>query len=129
MTRLFRIIVPVSDIEAATVFYENALRVKGKRVSRGRHHFNTGGCILVCYDPLTEKDDVGKGWMLHKNHFIYFSVTNLESAYLRVNNSECQEIDQQITESASGERYFNAKDPFGNPICFVDEKTISREFG
>ena len=127
MTRLFRIVVTVSDIEAATAFYENALRVKGIRISKGRHHFNTGSCILACYDPLTEGDEMGKGWMLHKNHYIYFSVTNLESTFLRLKNSDCQEIDRDITQSASGERFFNARDPFGNPICFVDEKTISRE--
>jgi hypothetical protein len=37
---------------------------------------------------------------------------------------ECEEIEGQIALRPWGERSFYAKDPFGNPICFVDEQTV-----
>src|ERR1044071_9296561 len=39
---LFRVILPVSDIEAAASFYAHALGIPGDRVSGGRHYFPCG---------------------------------------------------------------------------------------
>ena len=49
---LFRVILPVSDIDAAASFYARALGMPGTRVSGGRHYFDCGGTILACYDAL-----------------------------------------------------------------------------
>jgi extradiol dioxygenase family protein len=47
MPRLFRVIVPVSDIERAAHFYGALLGDVGQRVSPGRHYFDCEGTILV----------------------------------------------------------------------------------
>ena len=40
----------------------------------------------------------------------------------------CRDIDRQVKTQPWGERCFYAKDPFGNPICMVDERTVFTVF-
>lgn len=124
MARLFRVIVPVSDIEQAASFYYNVLGVKGKRLSSGRHYFELEGCTLACYDPLSDRDNLGQGWLHHEKQYIYIAVKNLDATFIRVKNSAA-EIASEIKTMPWGERLFYAHDPFGNPLCFVDEKTVA----
>ena len=44
--RLYRIIVPVGDIDRAARYYTELLGLEGRRVSRGRHYFDCGGIVL-----------------------------------------------------------------------------------
>ena len=122
--RLYRIILPVDDIDCAAQFYSGILGLPGVRVSPGRHYFDCGGTILACYDPPADGDSLDERWRLHENQFVYFSVPDLESAFRRAQELECPKMDQQISSMPWGERLFYAQDPFGNPICFVDEGTV-----
>jgi len=54
--KLFRVILPVSDIERAAAFYKSVLGVAGVRVSSGRHYFDCDGTILACFDPNADGD-------------------------------------------------------------------------
>ena len=54
--KLFRVILPVSDIGRATKFYQAVLDQEGMRVSDGRHYFDCGGTILACFDPRADGD-------------------------------------------------------------------------
>lgn len=121
---LYRIIFPVNDIEKAVMFYSNIFDQEGTRVYANRHYFNLGGTILVCYDPYYEQEDKTQKWVFEKNQYIYIAVTNLEKVYEKVINSDCKYLDEKIEQMPWGERLFYANDPFGNPICFVDETTI-----
>jgi catechol 2,3-dioxygenase-like lactoylglutathione lyase family enzyme len=56
MPRLFRVILPVTDIEEAKKFYGLVLGMPGERVSPGRHYFDCGGTVLACYDPVADGD-------------------------------------------------------------------------
>ena len=56
MPHLFRVIVPVGDIERAALFYSALLGAAGSRVSPGRHYFECEGTILACYDPQADGD-------------------------------------------------------------------------
>ena len=77
--RLFRVIVPVSSIEEATVFYSAVLDQPGRRISPGRHYFGCGGTILACFDPRAD----GDSWDAAPNpDHVYFAVDDLEE-YLR----------------------------------------------
>jgi len=60
--QLYRVIQPVTDIEAAARFYSAVLETPGERVSPGRHYFACGGTILACYDPVADTDEIGQGW-------------------------------------------------------------------
>jgi len=56
MPHLFRVIVPVGDIERAAHFYSALLGVAGQRVSPRRHYFECEGTTLACYDPQADGD-------------------------------------------------------------------------
>jgi len=111
----------VSDIEKAAAFYAAILQVPGERVSPGRHYFDCGGTILACFDPQADGDKFDA--RPNPDH-VYFSVANLEAAYDRAKAAGCMIIDHMIRKMPWGERMFYATDPFGNPVAFVDEKTV-----
>jgi predicted enzyme related to lactoylglutathione lyase len=123
MQKLFRVILPVSDIEKAAVFYAEVFQTPGQRVSPGRHYFDCGGTILACYDPVADGDDGDGAWSFHPKQFLYFSVSDLEAAYQRAQAAGAK-LDTAITTMPWGERMFYARDPLGSRICFVDEKTL-----
>jgi catechol 2,3-dioxygenase-like lactoylglutathione lyase family enzyme len=71
MAALYRVILPVTDIEAAARFYGALLGEPGQRVSSGRHYFKgDGGAILACYDPLADGDARGEGWRHHESQYL-----------------------------------------------------------
>jgi catechol 2,3-dioxygenase-like lactoylglutathione lyase family enzyme len=109
--QLFRVILPVTDIEAAASFYARLLGIPGSRVSGGRHYFDCRGTILACYDPLADGDLETVG---PNPQNLYFSVEDLDAAYKLT----------AIEVQPWGERSFYASDPFDNPICFVDSQTL-----
>lgn len=118
---LYRVIVPVSNIEQAASFYSILLEQPGTRVSPGRHYFNLEGTILACFDPQAD----GDGFEARPNpEYIYIAVDALEELFARAQTAGCQELDADIELQPWGERCFYAKDPFGNPLCFVDENTL-----
>ena len=119
--RLHRVILPVSDIERAQRFYETALDAEGERVSPGRHYFACGGVILALYDPRADGD--AHDARPNQDH-VYFAVSDLEGAHARVRRAGARRVDDAIATMPWGERLFYAHDPFGNPICFVDERTV-----
>jgi len=123
MPRLFRIILPVSDIAVAERFYSHVLEIAGKRVSPGRHYFDCGGTILACFDAKADGDSIIP--KANAEH-VYFAVKDLEAAYDRALAAGCQWVEDKIGSRPWGERSFYARDPFGNPICLVDEKTVFR---
>ncbi len=125
MANLYRVILPVNDIEQAAAFYASVFAASGERVSPGRHYFACGGTILACYDPQADGDDVGKGWRFHQNQYLYFAVTDLEKTQAAVGAAGGVLV-QEIAVMPWGERLFYAKDPFGNPICFVEDATVFR---
>lgn len=119
--RLYRVILPVGDIEKAVGFYEELFEQPGMRVSPGRHYFDLGGTILACYDPHTDGDELGEGWKFHENQYVYIAVDYLAEIYSKL---KPELIESEIEKMPWGETLFYARDPFGNPICFVEEDSI-----
>ncbi len=119
--RLFRVIMPVSDIHRAADFYGKVLGIPGRRISPGRHYFDCGGTILASFDPKADGDPFDSK---PNPETIYFAVPDLETVYERAHTAGGQEIEDAIRTRPWRERSFYAKDPFGNRICFVDDKTL-----
>ncbi len=130
MARLFRVIVPVSDIEAARAFYESVLGTSGKRVSPGRHYFDCEGVVLACFDPQADGDS-------HTSkpnpEPIYLAVSDLEAAYDAFKRARARFVEGappgvgplgEIARRPWGEESFYADDPFGNPLCFVASDSV-----
>lgn len=121
--RLYRVILPVSDIEVAARFYAHVFESKGERVSPGRHYFDCDGLILACYDPVADGDPVGEGWKHHENQYLYFSVLDLDVIRHRIEEAGGHNL-TEIEEMPWGERMFYAMDPLGSRISFVDQSTV-----
>jgi catechol 2,3-dioxygenase-like lactoylglutathione lyase family enzyme len=129
--RIFRVIIQVGDIERAAAFYTTLLGVEGVRVSGGRHYFLCGDVILAVFDPRGDRDD----FVARPNpDHIYFAVANLEAVHARAKKLQCLSTEigdgrlpmGEIRRRPWGERSFYARDPFGNPLCFVDKRTLFR---
>lgn len=120
MARIYRVILPVTNIEEATQFYRELLGQPGQRVSGGRHYFDCDGVILACFDPRSDGDDFNA--QPNPDH-VYFAVHDIEESFERASRLNCKEIEPKVTTRPWGERSFYFKDPFGNPLCFVDERT------
>jgi uncharacterized glyoxalase superfamily protein PhnB len=120
MARLFRVILPVSDIGRAQQFYGALLEAAGTRVSPGRHYFGCEGVILACFDPRAD----GDAWDAKPNpDHVYFSVNDLDAACERARKAGAA-ITRAIETQPWGERSFYCTDPFGNKLCFVDSETL-----
>jgi uncharacterized glyoxalase superfamily protein PhnB len=119
--RLFRFIVPVSNIGEASIFYAGLLQQPGKRISPGRHYFGCGSAILACFDPRAD----GDAWDAKPNSdHVYFAVGDLDDCFARVRSLPNGTIVRPIETQPWGERSFYFADPFGNKLCFVDERTL-----
>jgi len=127
--RIFRVIMPVGDLDVAVPFYQTLLGDSGMQVSGGRHYFGCGGVTLAVYSPKGDGDSTEP-----RPNFehIYFAVADLDEAFRRAQTTGglSTEVGDgrlpmgEIAERPWGERSFYMHDPFGNPLCFVDERTI-----
>lgn len=130
MAHLYRVILPVTDIEQAARFYAAVLGGPGQRVSPGRHYFDCEGTILACFDPQAD----GDGYAAKPNaEPLYFAVSDLRATY-----DACRSAGAcfpegsppgvgplgQIAKRPWGEESFYVNDPFGNPVCFVSRASV-----
>jgi len=129
MARLYRVILPVSDIEAATKFYASILGTAGKRVSSGRHYFDCEGTILACYDPIADGD---RHQATPNPDNIYLAVDDIEATLAKCKAAHADFPPGKtggapladIAKRPWGEVSFYILDPFGNPVCFVERSTM-----
>ena len=99
------------------------------RISAGRHYFMSGGVIVALYDPRADGD---KRTPRPNFDHVYFAVDDLEAAYQRAKQAGGLSTETgdgglpmgEIARRPWGERSFYLHDPFGNPLCFVDEASI-----
>jgi catechol 2,3-dioxygenase-like lactoylglutathione lyase family enzyme len=128
--KLYRVILPVSDIERAARFYAAVLGTPGRRVSPGRHYFDCEGTILACFDPQAD----GDGYPAKANpEPLYFAVSDLQATWDACRAAGALFSPQsppgvgplgRIAKRPWGEESFYASDPFGNPVCFVARASV-----
>jgi len=126
MPKLFRLILQVGNLDQAVEFYSNLLGVPGRKVGGSRAYFDCGSVILAVLDPTPG----GKSAVPNADD-IYFSVRDLEPFHARAQALGCLSEEKvhdasggEIVTRPWGERSFYAEDPWGNGLCFVDEKTL-----
>lgn len=119
--KIFRIILPVSDVAKAAEFYSQLLGIEGRHLGGGRFYFDCGAVILALLANGQPPN----------SEYVYFAVSDLEAVYARAAALKCL-ADIEIHGAAAGEivvrpwreRSFYAYDPSGNGLCFVDENTL-----
>ena len=124
MPRLFRVVVPVPDMPAADAFYERLLAVEPDEVTPTRHYFDCGGVILALVDPSAH----GRAFRPNPD-VVYLAVSDLEAALDRAVDAGAQLLEDDdvgwgIQQRVWGERSAYFTDPFGNPLCVVDDTTL-----
>jgi len=127
--RLFRVILPVDDVESAARFYATLFGQPGARVSPGRHYFSCGDVTLALYSPMADGDSSEP--RANFDH-VYFAVDDLETFHRRAHELGALSKQTgdgglpmgQIATRPWGERSFYLNDRFGNPLCFVDSRTL-----
>jgi catechol 2,3-dioxygenase-like lactoylglutathione lyase family enzyme len=127
--RLFRVIIPVEPLDSCANFYARLLSQQGERVSPGRHYFSCGDVMLALYSPQGDGDV--REARPNFDH-VYFAVDDLEAVYARAEQlgglvdfvGDGGQPMGRIAVRPWGERSFYLRDPFGNPLCFVDAATL-----
>jgi catechol-2,3-dioxygenase len=124
--KLFRVVLEVSNLDQAAEFYSTLLGKKGRRIRGGRHYFDCGSVIVAILDVT-----MGERSPHPIPEYLYFAVNNLEEMHSRASQLKCLSKEKVHGESAAkilirpwGEKSFYAEDPWGNGLCFVDEKTL-----
>lgn len=125
--RLFRVLLPARNLARSVSFYERLLQTRGRTVAPGRVYFDCGTVILgvLDYSGVRAKD-----WGVPTEAF-YLATGDLESVHRRARRlgglatgSVHGSPAGLIVVRPWGERSFYANDPAGNPLCFVDSKTL-----
>jgi catechol 2,3-dioxygenase-like lactoylglutathione lyase family enzyme len=121
--RFFRLSVEVGDLDAAIAFYTRLFGIEGRRQAGSRSYFECGPVTVSVLQPGTTPHPAAKA--------LYFTVSDLEAVFERAKALDC--LDSELVHDAPagaiavrpwGERSFYAADPWGNPLCFVEEGTV-----
>jgi predicted enzyme related to lactoylglutathione lyase len=128
--RLYRVLVPAKDLETARRFYDSLLSTRARRVGGGRIYYDAGPVILGVLDY----SGAGSTDLPSPTEALYFASRDLEGVFRRARKLGCLTPGLLHGDPASplgeivvrpwGERSFYANDPSGNPLCFVDERTL-----
>jgi uncharacterized glyoxalase superfamily protein PhnB len=124
MVKLFRVILPVADIERAAIVYAKLLGSAGERVSPGRHYFDCGGTVLACYDSMADGDGPVEPCRYQPSQYLYFSVEDLDATHAAAVQLGFAIRGAGIQSMPWGERMFWSIDPFGNPVSFVASNSV-----
>ena len=123
--QFFRLNIETADLEKAIAFYTKLLNVEGRRQPGARCYFQCGAVTLSVLDVSSQ------GAPHTAAKALYFTLRELDAAFERAKELGCLSQEQVhdapgggIVVRPWGERSFYAMDPWGNPLCFVEEGTI-----
>jgi predicted enzyme related to lactoylglutathione lyase len=117
--------VEVGNLDQAIEFYSKLLSVQGRKQPGGRSYFECGPVTLQVLDVSS----YGQPHTAAKA--LYFTVNDLDAVFERA--KELNSLSSEDVHGTSGgvvavrpwgERSFYANDPWGNPLCFVEEGTV-----
>ena len=122
MMRLFRLNLEVGDIDRAAAFYADLLGLEGRPQMGARCYFRAGAVTL----QVVQTADPHRAAKA-----LYFAVGDLAAVHARASDLGCLSAELVHGTPAGealvrpwGEKSFYADDPWGNPLCFVEEGTL-----
>ncbi len=125
--QFFRLNIEVGNLEQAIAFYSKLLELQGRKQPGNRVYYNAGPVTLQVVDVSQH----GNAQPHTAAKALYFTVKDLDAAFERAKELGC--LSQESVHDAPGggivvrpwgERSFYALDPWGNPLCFVEEGTV-----
>jgi catechol 2,3-dioxygenase-like lactoylglutathione lyase family enzyme len=120
--QFFRLNVEVGDLDRAIDFYTKLLAIEGRKQPGARVYYECGPVTLQVVNVATPHTAAKA---------LYFTVSDLEAIFERAKELGC--LSQESVHDAPGggivvrpwgERSFYSLDPWGNPLCFVEEGTV-----
>ncbi len=127
---VFRVLVGARDLAKSRRFYEALLGIKGRQVAEGRVYFDCGTVIL---GVIARSKRDREAWSV-PTEALYFATDDIEGVHRRARRMGCLATELLHGDPSSpmgevvvrpwGERSFYAEDPSGNPLCFVQERTL-----
>ncbi|MFZ0892565.1 MAG: VOC family protein [Thermoplasmata archaeon] len=128
--RIYRILLQARNLTRSRRFYESLLSIRGRLVGGGRIYFDCGPILL----GILDYSSVPRTKVTTPTEALYFATSDLESVHRRARRLRCLTSGLLHDDPSSplgeivvrpwGERSFYAEDPSGNPLCFVDERTL-----
>ena len=122
--QFFRLNIEVGNLDEAEHFYAELLDMPGRRQAGSRVYFTCGAVTLQVLDVSSQSTPHPAAKSL------YFTVKDLDATFARAEKLKCLspidvhgESGAEIRVRPWGERSFYADDPWGNPLCFVEEGT------
>jgi predicted enzyme related to lactoylglutathione lyase len=117
--RVFRVALPVADIDGARAFYEHVLGIDVDATVPSRLYFHCNDVILALIDWSAE----GRGDFAPHTEHVYLATDDLDAVHARVVAAGARSV-SPIDVRPWGERSFYCDDLDGNRLCFVDETTL-----
>jgi predicted enzyme related to lactoylglutathione lyase len=127
LPQFFRLNVEVGNLDEAIDFYTKLLDVHGRKQPGSCVYFDCGPVIVSLVDVSAARAPSPAAKAL------YFTVRDLDAAFSRA--QALGGLSQENVHDAPGggivvrpwgERSFYAEDPWGNPLCFIEERTVYR---
>jgi catechol 2,3-dioxygenase-like lactoylglutathione lyase family enzyme len=120
--QFFRLNVEVADLDRAIGFYTKLLGIEGRKQPGSRVYFECGPVTLQVVS-VPAPHPAAKA--------LYFTVKDLDAVFERAQSLGCLSAETVhdapgggIVVRPWGERSFYSLDPWGNPLCFVEEGTV-----
>lgn len=122
---VFRLDIDVDDVDRAAEWYGSLLQQTGRKAPGARVYFTCGSVTLQIVDVSDHK-------AVHPlPKALYFTVRDLDAVFARAEALDCQDMELIHGEPGGvisvppwGERSFYIRDPWNNPLCFVQEGTV-----
>lgn len=117
MPRLFRVVLPVRDLALARRFYASLLGEEGQGFMPGWHTFNFGGALLTLHEvPVAAP---------HGEPTCISAEESVVQLHYRAQSLRAPQLDREPHTLPSGEYGFAMRDPWGNALWIVDERSVS----
>ncbi|HEY7543566.1 MAG TPA: VOC family protein [Blastocatellia bacterium] len=117
--QLYRVILPARDIAVTAAWYEELFQMKGEFVGPNRFYLHCGPVVLALVEPPADTPP------RPNQEYVYFAVSDLKSYHERAARLDALDSEMgSIERRPWGEVSFYARDPLGNPLCFVDGDTL-----
>jgi len=117
--RVFRIAIPVSQIDRSRAFYERVLAIEADDTVPSRLYFHCGDVIVA----LIDWGAGGRGPFRPTPDNLYLATGELDAVHARAVEAGARNV-SAIEKQPWGERSFYCLDLDSNRLCFVDETTL-----